>query len=135
MWAKLVKFIVFSGENFRKRKTSVSSSGNTTTSKYTGLSCPHTSLIKTTSARPFLQAQGSPSYTSLSSPGGCSRKGAGSPLGRDQHHLLLLTGLAARVLQKQTQRDLQGTSTLQRSQGHNPRSAGKAARGGMSDTR
>lgn len=80
------------------------SSGNRTTSKYTGLSCPHTSLIKTTSAHPFLRAEGSPSCGSLSSQGGCRRKGVGSPLGRDQHHLVLLPWLAARALQKQTQR-------------------------------
>lgn len=50
--------IPFLRENFREQETSVPSSGNTTRGEHTSPSCPHTSLMKTTSAHSFLPGEG-----------------------------------------------------------------------------
>lgn len=63
--------IPFLRENFREQETSVPSSGNTTRGEHTSPSCPHTSLMKTTSAHSFLPGKGSASATSPSCAGGC----------------------------------------------------------------
>lgn len=84
-WAGL--FIFSPGENLKNQKTCVSSSGNTATGKYINLSCPCTSLTKTTPAPLFPWLRDAPAQW----------EECGITPGRAQHP----PGMAVRVLRRQ----------------------------------